>query len=77
VPAALSSPIAAVLAKLGPLDPLAITDLRPYLETVPYPGHVTDPYAAELAQHDSSPSFLIQATYDRDGNELIAEVTSA
>jgi hypothetical protein len=42
-----------------------------------HPGHVTDPYAPEPAEHDSSPSFLIQATYDRDGNELTAEVTSA
>jgi hypothetical protein len=41
------------------------------------PGHVTDPYAHELAKHDSSPSFLIQATFDRDGNELTAEVASA
>lgn len=37
MPAALSSPIPAVLAKLGPLDPSTITDLRPYLETVPDP----------------------------------------
>jgi hypothetical protein len=35
VPAALSSPVPAVLAKLGP--PAAITDLRPYLESVPDP----------------------------------------
>jgi hypothetical protein len=41
------------------------------------PGHVTDPYAPELAQPDSSPSFPLLATYDRDGNELTAEVTSA
>jgi hypothetical protein len=40
-------------------------------------GHVTYPYAPELAEHDSSLSFLIQATFDRDGNELTAEVTSA
>jgi hypothetical protein len=41
------------------------------------PGHVTDPYTPDLAEHDSSPSFLIQAAYDRDGNELTAEVISA
>lgn len=27
-------PIPAVLAKLGPLDPESVTDLRPYLATV-------------------------------------------
>lgn len=37
MPACPSSPIPAVLAKLGPLDPDSITDLRPYLDTVPDP----------------------------------------
>lgn len=37
MPARPSSPIPAVLAKLGPLDPESITDLRPYLDTVPDP----------------------------------------
>jgi hypothetical protein len=41
------------------------------------PGHVTDPYAPELAEHDSSPSLILQATYDRDGNELTAETIPA
>ncbi|SDD15773.1 hypothetical protein SAMN05216270_10278 [Glycomyces harbinensis] len=41
------------------------------------PGHVTDPYAPELAEYDFTPSFLVQATYDRDGNELTAEMISA
>jgi hypothetical protein len=39
-----------------------------------HPGHVTDPYAHELAEHGSSPSFLVQTTYDRDGRELTAEM---
>jgi predicted transposase YbfD/YdcC len=37
VPAVASSPIPAVLAKLGPLDADRIADLRPYLESVPDP----------------------------------------
>jgi predicted transposase YbfD/YdcC len=37
VPADVSSPIPAVLAKLGPLDPDRVADLRPYLEAVPDP----------------------------------------
>ena len=37
MPARPSSPIPAALAKLGPLDPESITDLRPYLDTVPDP----------------------------------------
>lgn len=38
MPAAPSSPIPAVLAKLGPLETDAIADLRPYLDSVPDPG---------------------------------------
>jgi hypothetical protein len=41
------------------------------------PGHATDPYAPELADHDSSPRFLVQTTFDKDGDELTAEVTSS
>jgi hypothetical protein len=43
-----------------------------------HPGHVTDPYDPELAEHDSTTSFrfLLQATYNRNGNELTAAVTS-
>jgi hypothetical protein len=41
------------------------------------PGHVADPYVPELAEYGSSPSFLIPATYDRDGNELTAETVPA
>jgi hypothetical protein len=37
VPAAASSPIPAVLAKLGPLDPGRVADLRPYFVAVPDP----------------------------------------
>ena len=37
MPADVSSPIPAVLAKLGPLDPARVADLRPYLEAVPDP----------------------------------------
>lgn len=37
MPAAPSSPIPPVLAKLGPLDPGDLVDLRPYLESVPDP----------------------------------------
>jgi hypothetical protein len=37
VPADVSSPIPAVLANLGPLDPGQVGDLRPYLEAVPDP----------------------------------------
>jgi predicted transposase YbfD/YdcC len=37
VPAVASSPIPAVLEKLGPLDADRIADLRPYLESVPDP----------------------------------------
>ncbi len=38
MPALPSSPIPAVLAKLGPLNTDTITDLRPYLNTVPDPA---------------------------------------
>jgi hypothetical protein len=37
VPCAPSSPIPAILAKLSPLDPDRIADLRPCLESVPDP----------------------------------------
>jgi predicted transposase YbfD/YdcC len=37
VPAAVSSPIPAVLLKLGPLDADRVADLRPYLDSVPDP----------------------------------------
>lgn len=37
MPAAVSSPIPAVLVKLGPLDAGRIADLRPYLDSVPDP----------------------------------------
>lgn len=37
MPAAASSPIPAVLVKLGPLDPGRVADLRPYLDLVPDP----------------------------------------
>ncbi|MFI1169834.1 transposase family protein [Streptomyces sp. NPDC020801] len=37
VPAAASSPIPAVLVKLGPLDTDRIADLRPYFDSVPDP----------------------------------------
>jgi DDE_Tnp_1-associated len=37
VPAAASSPIPAVLVKLGPLDSDGIADLRPYFDAVPDP----------------------------------------
>lgn len=37
MPAAASSPIPAVLVKLGPLDADRVADLRPYLEAVPDP----------------------------------------
>src|SRR5215218_11353447 len=37
VPAAVSSPIPAVLVKLGPLDADRVADLRPYLDLVPDP----------------------------------------
>ncbi|MGW1543276.1 transposase family protein [Streptomyces sp. NPDC002309] len=37
VPAAVSSPIPAVLAKLGPLDADRVADVRPYLDAVPDP----------------------------------------
>jgi hypothetical protein len=37
VPAAASSPIPAVLVKLGPLDTGRIADLRPYFDSVPDP----------------------------------------
>ncbi|MQY40784.1 ISAs1 family transposase ISBli27 [Streptomyces sp. RB17] len=37
MPAAVSSPIPAVLLKLGPLDPDQVADLRPYFESVPDP----------------------------------------
>ena len=37
MPAAVSSPIPAVLVKLGPLDADRIADLRPYLDSVPDP----------------------------------------
>ena len=37
VPVAASSPIPAVLVKLGPLDPVRIADLRPYFDSVPDP----------------------------------------
>jgi DDE_Tnp_1-associated len=37
VPAAASSPIPAVLVKLGPLDASRIADLRPYFDSVPDP----------------------------------------
>jgi hypothetical protein len=35
------------------------------------------PELAELAEDDSSPGFRLLARYDRDGNELTAEVISA
>ena len=37
MPAAVSSPIPAVLVKLGPLDASRVADLRPYLDSVPDP----------------------------------------
>ena len=37
MPAAVSSPIPAVLVKLGPLDAGRIADLRPYFDSVPDP----------------------------------------
>ncbi|MFD1313878.1 transposase family protein, partial [Streptomyces kaempferi] len=37
MPAVASSPVPAVLKKLGPLDADRIADLRPYLESVPDP----------------------------------------
>lgn len=37
MPAAVSSPIPAVLAKLGPLDADRVADVRPYLDAVPGP----------------------------------------
>ena len=37
MPAAASSPIPAVLVKLGPLDADRVADLRPYLDSVPDP----------------------------------------
>ncbi|MDH6122836.1 hypothetical protein ABH930_007127 [Kitasatospora sp. GAS204A] len=37
MPAAVSSPILAVLVKLGPLDAGRVADLRPYLDSVPDP----------------------------------------
>ncbi|MFG3662439.1 transposase family protein [Streptomyces sp. NPDC047706] len=37
MPAAVSSPIPAVLVKPGPLDGGRVADLRPYLELVPDP----------------------------------------
>lgn len=37
MPAAVSSPIPAVLVKLGPLDAGRVADLRPYLDSVPDP----------------------------------------
>ena len=37
MPAAASSPIPAVLVKLGPLDAGRIADLRPYFDSVPDP----------------------------------------
>ncbi|MEU0968662.1 ISAs1 family transposase [Streptomyces sp. NPDC005917] len=37
MPCAPSSTIPAILAKLGPLDPDHVPDLRPYLESVPHP----------------------------------------
>ncbi|MDQ1051531.1 hypothetical protein QFZ76_009767 [Streptomyces sp. V4I2] len=37
MPAAASSPIPAVLVKLGPLDTGRIADLRPYFDSVPDP----------------------------------------
>jgi hypothetical protein len=37
VPAAVSTPIPAVLVKLGPLDSDRIADLRPYFDAVPDP----------------------------------------
>ncbi|MEU7318918.1 transposase family protein [Streptomyces sp. NPDC007083] len=37
MPADTSSPIPAVLAKLGPLDADMVADLRPYLDSVPDP----------------------------------------
>lgn len=35
MPAAISSPVPAVLVKLGPLDAVRVADLRPYLDSVP------------------------------------------
>ena len=37
MPAAVSSPIPAVLVKLGPLDAGRVADLRPYFDSVPDP----------------------------------------
>ncbi|MFE0359025.1 transposase family protein [Streptomyces nigra] len=37
VPAAVSSPVPAVLLKLGPLDAARVADLRPYFGSVPDP----------------------------------------
>lgn len=37
MPAAVSSPIPAVLVKLGPLDADQVADLRPYFDSVPDP----------------------------------------
>lgn len=37
MPAAVSSPIPPVLAKLGPLDAGQVADLRPFLDRVPDP----------------------------------------
>lgn len=37
MPAAISSPVPAVLVKLGPLDADRVADLRPYLDAVPDP----------------------------------------
>ncbi|WP_245790562.1 transposase family protein [Streptomyces monashensis] len=37
MPAAVSSPVPAVLVKLGPLDGGRVADLRPYLDLVPDP----------------------------------------
>ena len=39
MPAAASSPIPAVLVKLGPLDVGRIADLRPYFDWCPTPAH--------------------------------------
>jgi hypothetical protein len=51
VPALSLSRIPAVLAKLGPLDPKAITDLRPSLDTVPDNRSLRGQWTIENSSH--------------------------
>ena len=68
MPACSSSPIPAVLAKLGPLDPDSITDLRPYLDAV------ADPRSPRGRWHSLTCILLVCACATISGAKSIDEL---